>query len=126
MSFCGAAASDHSQKRTTHRLTEHTSMQRRGEHWYCCACFVRPQQCASCGQQRQVSFRDRHRRPRCSQCPDRDTRDPRQVLVEVITSLDPGLTGDVITAAIAATITKPAHEQKLAWGLVNLFEAQWE
>jgi hypothetical protein len=96
---------------------EITSMQRRGEHWYCCPCFVRPQQCASCGQQRQVSFRDRHGRPRCSQCPDHDARDPRQVLVEVITSLDPGLTADAVTTAIAATVTKPAHEQKLAWAI---------
>lgn len=31
---------------------EITSMQRRGEHWYCCPCFLLPQQCASCGQQR--------------------------------------------------------------------------
>ncbi len=96
---------------------EITSMQRRGEHWYCCPCFVRPQQCASCGQQRQVSFRDRNGRPRCSQCPDRDARDPRRVLVEVITSLDPGLTADAVVTAIAATVTKPAHEQKLAWAV---------
>jgi hypothetical protein len=94
---------------------EITSMQRRGEHWYCCPCFVRPQECSSCGQQRQVSFRDRHGRPRCSQCPDRDARDPRRVLVEVITSLDPGLTANAVVTAIAATVTKPAHEQKLAW-----------
>jgi hypothetical protein len=96
---------------------EVTSMQRRGQHWYCCPCFLRPQQCASCGQQRQVSFRDRHGRPRCSQCPDRDARDPRRVLVEVITSVDPGLTADAVDTAIAATVTKSAHEQKLAWAV---------
>jgi hypothetical protein len=36
-------------------------------------------------------------------------------LVEVITSLDPGLTADAVVTAIATTVTKPAHEQKLAW-----------
>jgi len=29
-----------------------TSMQRRGEHWYCAPCFVRPQECAGCGNTR--------------------------------------------------------------------------
>ena len=66
-----------------------------------------------------VTFRDRHGGPHCSQCPDHDARDPRQVVVEVITALDPGLTADTVTAAITATVTKPAHEQKLAWTLEN-------
>jgi hypothetical protein len=96
---------------------EITSMQRRGEDWYCCHCVVRPQACSACGQQRQVTFRDRYGSPRCSRCPDPDTRDPRRVLVEVITSLDPDLTADAVTAAVAATVTKPAHEQKLAWAI---------
>lgn len=96
---------------------EITSIQRRGEDWYCSPCFARPQPCASCGQERPVTFRDRHGRPRCSQCPDRDARDPRRILVEITTALDPGLTADAVTAAITATVTKPAHEQKLAWAL---------
>jgi len=96
---------------------ELTSMQRRGEDWYCSPCFARPQPCARCGQQRQVTFRDRYGRPRCSGCPDHDTRDPRRVLVGLITSLDPGLTADTVTTAITATVTKPAHEQKLAWAI---------
>lgn len=96
---------------------EITSMQRRGEDWYCSPCFTRPQPCANCGQHRQVTFRDRQGRPRCSQCPDHDIRDPRQVLVELIAALDPGLTADTVIAAITATVTKPAHEQKLAWTL---------
>jgi hypothetical protein len=92
-----------------------TSMQRRGEHWYCAPCFVRPQTCASCGHDRQVAFRDRQGRPRCSMCPDRDARDPLLVLLEVITAADPGLSPDAVTAAIDATVTKRAHLQKLAW-----------
>ena len=90
-------------------------MQLRGQDWYCSPCYTRPQPCASCGQQRQVTFRDRHGNPRCSQCPDRDARDPRQVLVALITTLDPGLSADAVTRAITATTTKSAHAQKLAW-----------
>lgn len=93
---------------------EITSMQRRGEDWYCSPCFRQPESCAGCGQQRQVTFRDRFGRPRCSQCPDHDERDPRRVLVKVITSLDPGLSTDAINTAITATVIKPAHEHKLA------------
>jgi integrase len=94
-----------------------TSMQRRGEDWYCSPCFARPEACAACGQQRHVTFRDRHGRPRCSQCPDHDDRDPHRVLIEVITSLAPGLRTDAITTAITATVIKPAHEHKLAWAI---------
>jgi hypothetical protein len=96
---------------------ELTSMQRRGEDWYCSPCFARPRPCAACGHERQVTFRDRHGRPRCSHCPDRDGDDPRRLLVKVITSLDPELTADAVSAAITATVTKPAHEQKLAWAI---------
>ncbi len=92
-----------------------TSMQRRGEHWYCAPCLVRPEACAGCGNTRQVAFRDRQGRPRCSKCPDQDTRDPLLVLVEVITMTDPGLPAEAVTAAIEATVTKQAHLQKLAW-----------
>jgi len=92
-----------------------TSMQRRGEHWYCAPCFVRPEACAGCGNTRQVAFRDRQGRPRCSQCPDRDTRDPLLALVEVIVLTDPGLPAEAAAAAIEATVAKQAHLQKLAW-----------
>ena len=96
---------------------EVTLMQRRGGHWYCRSCVIRAQACASCGHERPVTFRDRHGRPRCSQCPDRESRDPRLILVKVITSLDPTLRAEAVTAAIEATVTKPAHLHKLAWVL---------
>ncbi len=92
-----------------------TSMQRRGEHWYCAPCFVRPEECAGCGNTRQVAFRDRQGRPRCSKCPDRDARDPLLALVEVIVMTDPGLPAEAAAAAIEATVSKQAHLQKLAW-----------
>jgi hypothetical protein len=96
---------------------EVTSMQRRGGHWYCSRCFDRPLACASCGNVRQVASRDRRGRPRCGQCPDQDTRDPGEVLTEIITAADPGLTADAVTAALEATVVKPARLQKLAWAL---------
>lgn len=96
---------------------EITSMQRRGELWYCSPCFTRPQPCVACGQVRQVAFRDRHGQARCSRCPDQDARDPRHTLVETITSVDPQLSADTISAALEAVVTKPAHIQKLAWAI---------
>ena len=90
-----------------------TSMQRRGEHWYCAPCYVRPEDCAGCGNTRQVAFRDRQGRPRCSKCPDKDARDPLLALVEVIVMTDPGLPAEAAAAAIKATVTKQAHLQKL-------------
>lgn len=94
---------------------EVTSMQRRGERWYCSPCFVRPQACAACGQERQVAFRDRHGRPRCGGCRDQDTDDPATVLVEVVMSIDPDMTAEMARTAVTATVSKPAHLQKLAW-----------
>jgi hypothetical protein len=48
-------------------------------------------------------------------CPDQDAQDPLPVLVEVITTVDPGLSPEAVTTAIEATVTKQAHLQKLAW-----------
>ena len=95
-----------------HRVT---SVQRRGGHWYCAPCYVRPEDCAGCGNTRQVAFRDRQGRPRCSKCPDQDAGDPLLALVEVIVVTDPGLPAEAAAAAVKATVTKQAHLQKLAW-----------
>ncbi len=94
---------------------EVTSMQRRGENWYCSPCFERPEPCSACGQLRPVGFRDRHGGPRCGKCPDQDTRNPHRVLAAVITTVDAGLTDSAVAAAIAKTVVKAAHIQKLAW-----------
>lgn len=93
------------------------SLQRRGDHWYCSPCFVHPQACAACGHERQVAFRDRHGRPRCGRCPDRDSGDAVAALVAIVTSIDPGLTAEAAATAITATATKTAHVQKLVWVL---------
>jgi hypothetical protein len=96
---------------------EITSMQRRGDHWYCSPCFTRPEVCSGCGNARKASFRDRHGRPRCSQCPDRDPRDPRDLLVAVIAAADPTLDTGTVNAVLGQVVTKAAHLQKLAWAL---------
>lgn len=93
-----------------------TSMQRRGDDWFCSPCFKRPQVCAACGNERHVAFRDRHGQPRCGQCPD-DDPDPLATLVELVASIDPTLTAAAITTTIEATVSKPAHIQKLVWTL---------
>jgi hypothetical protein len=96
---------------------EITSMQRRGEDWYCSPCFVRPQACAACGNKRQVAFRDRHGQPRCGDCPDQDPGSPLAALIQIITSIDPDLSSETARTAITSTVTKTAHVQKLAWTL---------
>jgi hypothetical protein len=96
---------------------EVTSMQRRGDHWYCSPCFTRPETCGGCGSLRKATFRDRHGRPRCSECPDEDPRDPRELLVAIITSTDPGLDSGTVSTVLGDVVTKAAHLQKLAWAL---------
>jgi len=96
---------------------EITSMQRRGEEWFCSACFTRPWVCAACGKERQVAFWDRHGRPRCAKCPDQDPGDPLVALVKLVTTVDPGLSPDAVRSAIATTVQKHAHVQKLLWAL---------
>jgi hypothetical protein len=98
---------------------EVTLMQLRGENWYCSPCFCRPQVCAACGHERQVTFRDREGRPRCGGCRDEETGDPATALVELITSIDAGLSAEAARTAITATVVKPAHFQKLLWALTD-------
>ncbi len=93
---------------------EITGMQRRGDDWFCSPCFDHPQVCAGCGHERPVTFRDRHGRPRCGQCPDHISDDPVAALVEIVTSIDPGLTAEAAATAITATIVKAGHVNKLA------------
>ena len=98
---------------------EITLMQLRGESWYCSPCFCRPEICAACGHERQVTFRDREGRPRCGGCRDQETGDPVTALVELITSIDAGLSAEAVRTAITATVIKPAHFQKLLWALTD-------
>jgi hypothetical protein len=88
---------------------------RRGEHWYCNTCGARPRQCASCGQERVVASLDRHGRPRCSQCPERDDRDPLAILTAVITGLEPALPAEAVASAIGRVFSRRGNLQHLAW-----------
>ena len=96
---------------------ELATLQRRGEDWYCSPCSAPLLSCAGCGHQRKVTFRDRHGQPRCWQCPDHNVGDPHLVLVEAITTLDPGLTATAVRAALETTVVRPAHLHKLAWAI---------
>jgi len=60
---------------------------------------------------------DRRGQPRCSQCPDRDDRDPLAVLAETIGQVDPSLPAQTITAAARRVFSRPAKLRQLAWAI---------
>jgi hypothetical protein len=93
------------------------TVQRRGEHWYCGVCGPRREPCAVCGQLRRVSCRDRDGRPRCTQCPLDDGRDPTALIVEAVTGADPTLSAEVIGAASIAAAPQAGQRHRLAWAL---------
>jgi hypothetical protein len=95
------------------------SLQRRGQDWFCAVCGPRREPCAVCGQTRPVTFRDRDRRPRCGQCPPEDGRDPADVVVDVVTSLDPTLPAQVVLAAVRESVPQPGQRDQLAWALAE-------
>jgi hypothetical protein len=77
------------------------TLQRRGEDWYCSVCGPVRQPCANCGSTGRVHSRDRDGQPRCSRCPPGGGRDPVQIVIEVVTAIDPALPAGVIAAAAA-------------------------
>lgn len=92
------------------------ALTRRGENWVCAGCGRLPKrQCAGCGREQQINSLDRHRRPRCKQCPDRDGRDPLAVLTEVVATLEPSLSPETLTAAASRVCGTPAGLRRLAW-----------
>lgn len=91
------------------------TLSRRGEHWYCAGCAVRPEPCFSCGRTRVISTRDRQGRPRCDQCPDSDKRDPLSILTDVIGRLDPSLPAQAISAATGRVFARANQLRRLAW-----------
>ena len=94
-------------------------LQRRGEHWYCGVCGPLREVCAACGQTRPVTFRDRDERPRCFRCPPGDGRDPTDVVVDVVTGIDPTVRADIVMAALNAAVTNGSQRQQLAWALTD-------
>ena len=83
------------------------SMQRRGQDWYCGVCGPEPEPCTGCGLSRPVSVRDRGGRPRCSGCRHRRPPDPMQILLEVVTAVDPGIGAAAVIAAARAAAPGP-------------------
>ena len=71
------------------------TLQRRGEDWYCGVCGPVRQPCAGCGDIGRVHSRDRDGQPRCTRCPPGDGRDPVEIVVEVVTAIDPALPAEV-------------------------------
>ena len=93
------------------------TIQRRGENWYCGVCGPRREPCAACGQLRRVSCRDREGRPRCTQCPLDDGRDPTALIVAAVRKADPTLSAEVIGAAAIAAAPQAGQRHRLAWAL---------
>jgi hypothetical protein len=93
------------------------TFQRRGQDWYCAVCDRRPEPCSVCGQARPVNFRDRHGRPRCAQCPPGNERDPLDVIVDIVASIDPGLPADLVADAVNKAARQRGQRHQIAWAL---------
>lgn len=90
------------------------SMQRRGQDWFCGVCGPVPERCTGCGNMRPASSRDRDGRPRCVACPPDAGRDPVEVIVEVVTAVDPSLPAEVVVAAAhGAASARPTTSARL-------------
>lgn len=91
---------------------------RRGQDWYCGVCGPRPEQCAGCGQTRPVSRRDRDGRPRCVGCPPPEQeRDPVDLVVDIVTGVDPSLPAELVAAAVLASVPRAGQRRRLAWAV---------
>lgn len=93
------------------------SLQRRGQDWFCGVCGPVREACAGCGNTRAVSSRDRDGQPRCVGCPPETERDPVDLVVEIVTSLDPTLSTETIIAATQQAAPQGGQRNRLAWAL---------
>ena len=92
------------------------SYQRRGEDWYCSVCGPVREPCSACGHIRCVNSRERDGKPRCAQCPPGDG-DPVALITEVVTSVDPSLPAEAVTAAVLSAVPRAGQRRPLAWAL---------
>src|SRR5487761_1108163 len=93
------------------------TLQRRGEDWYCGVCGPIRKLCAGCGALERVSSRDRDGLPRCVRCPPGGGRDPVEIVVGVVTSIDPQLPPAAVSAAAKAAAAQAGQRHQLAWAL---------
>lgn len=93
------------------------SLQRRGQDWFCGVCGPVREPCAGCGNTRPVSFRDRTGQPHCVGCPPDPGRDPVEIVVEVVTAVDPTLPAETIIAATHEAAPQGGQRNRLAWAL---------
>ncbi len=93
------------------------AMQRRGQDWYCGVCGPRREPCAGCGKIRPVHSRDRDGRARCTGC--QPAEDPIGLIVDVVTSIDAAIPGDVVAAAARAAAAQSGQRRQLAWALAD-------
>jgi hypothetical protein len=93
------------------------TLQRRGQDWYCGVCGPALLQCAVCGKICKLSARDRQGRPRCHSCPPDDGPDPMQILLEVVTTVDPTLGAATVADAVQAVTSRAGQRRQLAWAL---------
>jgi len=94
------------------------TLQRRGQDWYCGACGPKREPCAACGKVRPVESRDQAGQPRCARCPP-GGRDPVQVVVELVRAADPGVSADLVVAAVGAVASRAGQRRQLAWTLAD-------
>lgn len=93
------------------------TFQRRGEDWYCGVCGPMREPCSACGKLRRVRCRDREGWPRCAQCPPEDGRDPVDLIIGIVTGVDPTLPADQVATAVSAAVPRAGRRQRLAWVL---------
>lgn len=93
------------------------AFQRRGQDWYCGVHGPQTAACAVCGHVRPIAQRDRQHQPRCWQHPLSDEHDPTQVLLDLVTGIDPALEVQLVTAAISAAAPQRGQRRRLAWAL---------
>jgi hypothetical protein len=93
------------------------TLQRRGEDWYCGVHGPEIESCASCGNIRPVAMRDRRQRPHCWECPLPEEQDATHVVIEVVTTIDPGLSVELIKTSIRSAAPQAGQRRRLAWAL---------
>ncbi|GAC1580062.1 MAG: hypothetical protein NVS3B18_13720 [Candidatus Dormibacteria bacterium] len=93
------------------------AFQRRGQDWYCGVHGPRRAACAVCGNVRPIAQRDRQDQPRCWQHPLSDEHDPTQVLIDLVSGIDPALDTQIVTEAIGVAAPLAGQRRRLAWAL---------